>query len=157
MAHFSVSAKPSSAKSSVFLSTDSLSWSNRAETLLHEGRYDTALHCLYEAAKETPDINNYVSQVVCLIHLGQPQDALLASDRAIAMNSEHRQAWLFRGVALHRLGRFREAYACYDLALGQHDTKHRSSLWKGFRIWLKPLQSLVKKVLKGGGSHLPLH
>jgi hypothetical protein len=53
-----------------------------------------------------------VYQVVCLINLGQPHRALAVAERVLAIAPQYPQGWLYR-VALHRLDRYREAYASY--------------------------------------------
>lgn len=133
-------------------------WSNRARALLKEGDYEAALHCFCEAlVEETAVVDNYVSQAVCLIYLDCPEAALRACDRAISLASDSRRAWLFRGVALHRLGRFREAYACYDLAMGQQPSRRYASLCKRFRVGFRSLKSFLKEAFEGSHSHLRLH
>ncbi|NER80639.1 MAG: tetratricopeptide repeat protein, partial [Leptolyngbya sp. SIO1D8] len=92
------------------------SWSDQAHSLLEQGEYGAALEYFRQAVQTAPLADDYVSQAVCLIHLDRPQEALEMCDRALSLNSGHSRAWLFRGVALHRLGQFDEAYACYDLA-----------------------------------------
>lgn len=62
----------------------------------------------------TPD--DWVNHAVCLIHLDQPEVALEVCDRALALYPTHPQIWLFKGVALQRLNRYNDAYACYDQA-----------------------------------------
>lgn len=64
----------------------------------------------------TPD--DWVNHAVCLIHLDQPEAALEICDRALALYPNHPQTWLFKGVALQRLNRYDDAYACYDKAAG---------------------------------------
>ncbi|MEM9003565.1 MAG: tetratricopeptide repeat protein [Cyanobacteria bacterium P01_F01_bin.86] len=128
-----------------------------AKKLLEQGRYEAALRCFHEA--ETLSVlsaDNYVSQGVCLLHLARHQEALQACDRALALEPDHQQAWLFRGVASHRLGYWREAYACYDRATGQQlgQWTLESSPWGA---WLSFLKSLVKGIFNGRRSHLRVH
>lgn len=89
-------------------------WYNEGETLANAEAYDRALRCFKEAAIVCPqEVSVLVYQAVCLIHLGRPEQALALTEQVLAIAPEHSQGWLFRGVALHRLGRYPEAYACY--------------------------------------------
>ncbi|MGB3137704.1 MAG: tetratricopeptide repeat protein [Nodosilinea sp.] len=89
-------------------------WYTEGEALANAGAYDRALRCFEEAAVVCPEeVTALVYQAVCLIHLGHPDRALALADRVLAIAPDHSQGWLFRGVALHRLERYRDAYACY--------------------------------------------
>ncbi|MEO1094143.1 MAG: hypothetical protein AAFX01_04510 [Cyanobacteria bacterium J06638_28] len=124
--------------STVLSSTPVASAHCQAEELLRQGRYEDALQCFQQAAAELQAValaDNYVQQAVCLIHLERPQAALQMSDRAIALEAGHPQAWLFRAVALNRLGQFQASYKAYDRALGQRSRAAQS------------LRSVVKKRL----------
>lgn len=65
------------------------------------------------------DPDNLLHQAVCLIHLSRPEAALPLCDRALSLAPDNPQAWLFKGVALHRLGHYGEAYDCYHQATGE--------------------------------------
>jgi|GEM_PF-1911172 tetratricopeptide (TPR) repeat protein len=94
------------------------SWYARAEALACLNRYDEALTSL-EQAQELAGFEVaylWVQKAVVLILLDQPQMALTCCHQALQLEPTHNQAWLFRGVALHRLGRFREAYRSYQQA-----------------------------------------
>lgn len=127
----------------------------QAEELLARGHYGAALRCFQQAAVNLQAdalADNYVHQAVCLIHLDRPQVALQMSDRAIALNANHPQAWLFRGVALRRLGRFQDAYKAYDIAIGQCPRTTRS-----LRSSLKKRLAKFKSCLRGWlSSHVSL-
>ncbi|MBD2107169.1 tetratricopeptide repeat protein [Nodosilinea sp. FACHB-13] len=102
-------ATPSSPQDGVFQQ-----WYGEGEKLADAGDYDRALRCFEEAAILAPDqVTALVYQAVCLIHLGQPQQALGVADRILAIAPDHPQGWLYRGVALHRLGQYKEAYTSY--------------------------------------------
>jgi tetratricopeptide (TPR) repeat protein len=90
-----------------------------AHQLLEQGEYEAALHQFAQVPEAGQDADCLVSQAVCTIHLGRAQAALQFCDRALELNSHHPQAWLFKGVALHRLGHYGEAYTCYDRAVGE--------------------------------------
>ncbi|WP_052050203.1 tetratricopeptide repeat protein [Leptolyngbya sp. KIOST-1] len=89
-------------------------WYAQAEDLANTGDYARALRYFQEAAIVCPgDVSVLVYQAVCYIHLGQPSQALQLSETILAIAPDHAQGWLFRGVALQRLGRYPEAYACF--------------------------------------------
>ncbi|MBW4460241.1 MAG: tetratricopeptide repeat protein [Nodosilinea sp. WJT8-NPBG4] len=89
-------------------------WYGEGERLADAGAYDRALRCFEEAAILARDqVAALVYQAVCLIHLGQPQQALGVAEQILAIAPAHPQGWLYQGVALHRLGRYKEAYASY--------------------------------------------
>ena len=96
------------------LDSSSDQWFVQGESLANKGDYDRALRCFEEAAILSPgDGETLVYQAVCLIHLEQPQRALAVADQVLAIAPHHPQGWLYRGVALHRMGRYKESYACY--------------------------------------------
>ena len=147
-----------STMSSGSLRSNAQFWSDKGHVLLDQGEYEAALHCFCQAVQEVPTADDYVSQAVSLIHLERPKDALQACDCALSLTSGHARAWLFRGVALHRLGRFHEAYECYDLAAGQQPTQQQRSLWERLKAWFTPSKPLAKGVLKRSrSSHLRVH
>ncbi|MDB9526554.1 tetratricopeptide repeat protein [Oscillatoria sp. CS-180] len=85
--------------------------------MLDQGHYEAALDCLSQAPQSAHNSDNLVNQAVCLIHLSRSEEALQVCDRALTFTPNHAQAWLFKGVAFHRLGRHKDAYACYSKAL----------------------------------------
>lgn len=91
------------------------SWYNRAEALTCLGRYTDALASLEQvqtlAGFATTRL--WVQKAVVLLWLNRLESALTCCNRALWLNPDHSQAWLFRGVALHRLGRSKEAYRSY--------------------------------------------
>lgn len=130
---------------------------SKAESLLEQGQCEAALYCFRQAALEMQSADNYVSQAVCLIHLARPQEALRACDRAIAFDSNSPTAWLFRGVACHRLGRWREAYICYDLATGQSPRKQFRFPKIRVANRLGPLKALIKGAFNSQRARLRVH
>jgi tetratricopeptide (TPR) repeat protein len=117
-----VSLRPASSSSQA-LSSQALSqnndsfqhWYDKGETLANAAAYGRALRCFEEATILEPEaIAALVYQAVCLIHLEQPEQALAVTDRVLAIAPDHPQGWLYRGVAQHRLGRYRDAYASYE-------------------------------------------
>jgi tetratricopeptide (TPR) repeat protein len=115
--------------------------SAKAYQLLEQGEYEAALSQFAQLAEADQDADCLVNQAVCLIHLARPEEALQLCDRALALNSHHPQAWLFKGVALHRLGHYSEAYTCYDRAVGEQRPSGGGAL-----------AALNRKYLKGGQS-----
>lgn len=91
------------------------SWYNRAEALTCLSRYADALASLEQAQTlagfATPRL--WVQKAVVLLWLNRLEAALNCCNRALWLNPDHSQAWLFRGVALHRLGRSKEAHRSY--------------------------------------------
>jgi Flp pilus assembly protein TadD len=96
--------------------TQDSSCSLEALQLLDRGQYEAAQQRLAMSPNACQDPHNLVHQAVCFIHLGQSEAALWLCDRALQLAPRHPQAWLFKGVALHRLGRYSEAYDCYRRA-----------------------------------------
>lgn len=89
-------------------------WYGEGETLANAGAYDRALRCFEEAAVLVPnDVATLVYQAVCLIHLEHPQQALAVTEQILAIAPDDPQGWLYRGVAQHQLGYYKEAYASY--------------------------------------------
>jgi tetratricopeptide (TPR) repeat protein len=89
-------------------------WYAEGDSLANGGHYDRALRCFEEASILDPNnADALVYQAVCLIHLEQPQPALTVAEQVLAIAPDHPQGWLYRGVALHRLGRYKAAYASY--------------------------------------------
>jgi tetratricopeptide (TPR) repeat protein len=94
-------------------------WSSRADALSGLGRYEAALQNI-EQAQALAGLANahlWVQKAVLLILLNQPQLALTCCNQALWRSPSHLQAWLFRGVALHRLGQLRAAYRSYQRVL----------------------------------------
>ncbi|MGP1373526.1 MAG: tetratricopeptide repeat protein [Almyronema sp.] len=95
-------------------------WYLRGDALANLSCYHQAIASFQRAltfAASWPEVS--ISEAVCWLHLDQPQTALAACDRALEIAPTHAQAWLFKGVALHRLGQLTKAYRCYQQAL-QH-------------------------------------
>ncbi|MGB3202856.1 MAG: tetratricopeptide repeat protein [Nodosilinea sp.] len=95
------------------------SWCGRADALSCLGRYEEALQSV-EQAQALAGLANprlWVQKAVLLIVLNQPKLALTCCNQALWRSPSHTQAWLFRGVALHRLGQLRAAYRSYQRVL----------------------------------------
>ncbi|PSR19510.1 hypothetical protein C8255_01705 [filamentous cyanobacterium CCP3] len=96
-------------------------WYGEGERLANAGAYERALRCFEEAAIVDPQaVSALIYQAVCLIHLGQPKQGLALTEQVLAIAPDHAQGWLFRGVALHRVGRYPEAYRCYAQVSHSH-------------------------------------
>ncbi|WOD39849.1 tetratricopeptide repeat protein [Nodosilinea sp. E11] len=95
---------------------DAESWSSRADALACLGLYDDALQSLEQAQELAglADPRFWVQKAVLFILLNQPEAALTCCNQALWRSPSHRQAWLFRSVALHRLGQFQAAYRSYQ-------------------------------------------
>ncbi|MEA5448780.1 tetratricopeptide repeat protein [Leptolyngbya sp. CCNP1308] len=91
------------------------SWYGRAEALTCLGRYEDALASLEQAQTLAgfASARLWVQKAAVLLWLNRLEAALNCCNRALWLTPHHSQAWLFRGVALHRLGRVKEAYRSY--------------------------------------------
>ncbi|WP_197064747.1 tetratricopeptide repeat protein [Leptolyngbya sp. KIOST-1] len=95
------------------------SWCHRAEALSCLSRYAEALQSV-EQAQALAGLGNprlWVQKAVLLILLNHPKQALTCCNQALWRSPGHAQAWLFRGVALHRLGLCKAAYRSYQRVL----------------------------------------
>ncbi|MGD1908658.1 MAG: tetratricopeptide repeat protein [Leptolyngbyaceae cyanobacterium] len=116
-----------------FQADQGLDW---IQELMDRGDYTEALMRLEQSAVGDA-VDGVVAQAVCLLHLQQPKCALQACDRALALQPHHPQALLFKGVALHRLGRYRQSYDYYQQASPLVRSSHWSlSLLKG---WIREI------------------
>ncbi|MDA0266147.1 MAG: tetratricopeptide repeat protein [Cyanobacteria bacterium] len=108
------------------------SWYHHAETLACLNRYAEALTSNQQALilTEFKDIRIWVQRAAILIFMAHPEAALECCNLALFLEPDHAQAWLFRGVALHRLGRYQQAYRSYSrvthpVSLSWQDTFRR--------------------------------
>jgi tetratricopeptide (TPR) repeat protein len=96
-------------------------WYHRADALACLNRYEDALESLEQAQElagyEASHI--WVQKAVVLILLSRYEAGLNCCNQAIRQKSNYFQAWLFRGVALHCLGNYTEAYRSYYKASNQ--------------------------------------
>jgi len=115
---------------------------------LEAGDYHQAQQAFQSIPDSDRTVDDWVNQAVCAIHLEQPEAALVACDRALALNGNHPQAWLFKGVALHRLNRYDEAYACYDQASNQPDQLLQKSGKSSWYSRLGALRGVAKRILQ---------
>jgi tetratricopeptide (TPR) repeat protein len=114
---FELPASADAGSAQLAAATEFAHWYRRGEALSALGHYAEALRYFEEAIALGGDLAEaLIAAAVCLIHLERPQEALLLCDRVLAQTPEHPQGWLFRGVALQRLGRHRQAYAAYQQA-----------------------------------------
>jgi tetratricopeptide (TPR) repeat protein len=97
------------------------SWYHRADALACLNRYEEALDSLEQAQELAGFETSYiwVQKAVVLILLNRAEAALNCCNYALRLEPNYFQAWLFRGVALHCLGNYREAYHSYYKASGQ--------------------------------------
>ena len=116
-------------------------------TLLQQGDYATALNHLQQISDGERQVDDWVNQAVCLIHLDRAEAALEACDRALALTPDHPQAWLFKGVACHRLQRHEDAYACYNQALGKDQANQKTgAVMKTWQQQVTAIRSFAKHV-----------
>jgi tetratricopeptide (TPR) repeat protein len=116
---------------------DALFWHYQGEALANLGRYKEALQSFDRALERHPEaIATLVFQAVCWIHLQAFERALGCCDRTLAIAPHDSQAWLFRGVALQRLGQYRAAYSSYDQALNITRPSLRQRITRTLNRWL---------------------
>ena len=113
-----------------------------ALSLLEAGDYHQALQAFLQVPEPDRSLDDWVNQAVCLIHLNQPEAALQICDRALSLDADHPQALLFKGVALNRLNRYDEAYACYAQASGESADQKDPTPQTAKRPWYRRWQSL---------------
>lgn len=123
--------------SSLMLQT---STATMALSLLEAGDYHQAFQAFQQVPESDRTPDDWVNQAVCLLHLDQTEAALHFCDEALVRSGHHPQAWLFKGVALHRLNRYDEAYACYAQASSQSDQQSSQKIAEG--TWHHRWQSL---------------
>ncbi len=75
-----------------------------------------------------------------LTELGRIEEALIAYDNAIALESENAWAWARKGRALRLLRRYQDALECYDRALGLQP--RYAWAWKGRGMVLERMDRL---------------
>lgn len=93
----------------------------RVATLTVELRGMNVAHSLFaEATRRWPeDATAWLNHGIALATLHEPDDALVALDRALALDCKLNLARVGRGLALQEAFRVREALASYEEALGQ--------------------------------------
>lgn len=74
------------------------------------------------------DVEELTDANYSLFQLGRHTDALLAADRALAIDSKHVRAWVGRGASLSNLGRLEDALAAYDRVIAI-DSNHSHALF----------------------------
>ncbi len=106
---------------------DTAEWWDRAQdylirgnALLAQGRYADALPFLQQATQKAPQsANAWYSLGSTYMYLPAPRhaDALVAFDRAVALDSDFALAWASKANALNALGRYEEALAACETAV----------------------------------------
>ncbi|HTP47998.1 MAG TPA: adenylate/guanylate cyclase domain-containing protein [Casimicrobiaceae bacterium] len=124
-------------------SADSISWSNRAATLIRKQRWEAALEALAKAEKlSSVSVGWALNQrAQVMIFTGQPDEALALVDRQLALDTTDQEevgwAMLQRGRAYMALGRYDEAIAACERHVALDD-------W-----WLPHLYLAAGYALKG--------
>jgi tetratricopeptide (TPR) repeat protein len=93
-------------------------WRGRADALACLGRYEEALQSV-EQANELAGLRDealWAQKAALLILLNRPAAALNCCNHALWISPNDSQTWFFRGVALHQLGRYQQAYRSYQRA-----------------------------------------
>ncbi|PSN15159.1 hypothetical protein C7271_21120 [filamentous cyanobacterium CCP5] len=108
------------------------SWYCRGEVLACLNRYEEALDSLEQAQVfmgfSEPSI--WLEKASILILLNCLTEALGCCDYVLWRDPHSPQAWLFRGVALHRLGRWWQAYRSYQRAFYRAEPPLREGFWR---------------------------
>ncbi len=73
---------------------------------------------------------------------GNHEDALIAYDKALEVDSNHTSAWNNKGIILSRLKRYKEAITCYDKAI-EIDPKYANAWYNKANALRNFAQSLV--------------
>jgi tetratricopeptide (TPR) repeat protein len=116
-----------------------------ALSLLESGNYHQALQVFRQVPDSDRTLDDGVNQAVCLLHLDQPEAALQICNQTLELNATHPQAWLFKGVALYRLGRYDEAYACYAQAAAAGDPQPPQHLQRPWTRCWQALKTVTKR------------
>jgi tetratricopeptide (TPR) repeat protein len=101
-------------------SADSISWSNRAATLIRQQRWEAALEALAKAERLSSVTVGWVlnQRAQIMIFTGRPDEALELVDRQLALDTTDQEevgwAMLQRGRAYMALGRYDEAIAACE-------------------------------------------
>lgn len=127
-------------------SADSISWSNRAATLIRQQRWEAALEALAKAEKLSSVIVGWVlnQRAQIMIFTGRPHEALELIDRQLALDTSDQEevgwALLQRGRAYLALGRYDDAIAACERHVALDD-------W-----WLPHLYLAAGYALKGDAA-----
>ena len=127
-------------------SADSISWSNRAATLIRQQRWEAALEALAKAEKLSSVIVGWVlnQRAQIMIFTGRPHEALELIDRQLALDTSDQEevgwALLQRGRAYMALGRYDDAIAACERHVALDD-------W-----WLPHLYLAAGYALKGDAA-----
>lgn len=99
---------------------EAIPYFTQAEKLGHHGASDAIWLCQggpLSPIDEKQYIEDMYAEATQLAISKQPGKALLEFNRVLEMDSQHKQAWLNKGVLLEELGRIEEALTCVDRAL----------------------------------------
>ncbi len=112
-------------------------WLDRAAELVARGFLDEALFCCRRELEAWPgSIRALELQGLCLNDLGRFDEAILAFDRALALDHRRALALAGKGYALMGLGRYTESVACFDAALAQDPGLKEALVYKGLALYL---------------------
>ena len=62
------------------------------------------------------------------------EEAIASYNRALELNPDLAEAWISKGIALYRLGKFEEAIVCFEKAIELEPNNERAHLWRGKAI-----------------------
>jgi tetratricopeptide (TPR) repeat protein len=76
-------------------------------------------------------VTELLSQAQSMINSGNPDAAVTCLDEVLALDPDHPEAWVRKGVALERLHKLNEAIECYDRAIARDASMTTAYLHKG--------------------------
>ena len=95
-----------------------LGWRNLGRAYWDRGQIDDAVRCYKKAVRlDVKDWNSWTQLSAVLLRKHDPDAALEAVDRAIALNRQYAQAHANRGSVLDRMGRRQEALQAFNEAI----------------------------------------
>lgn len=107
--------------------------------------YTKSSELFRKALSIKPSAKIYCNDAVCMIHLGQFEEAINKCDQALRIDSKYAMAMNNRGVALERLCHYKEAIKEYDKA-SKIDAMNFLFFYNKGSLWLKLKE--YKKALK---------
>ncbi|NJN19905.1 MAG: tetratricopeptide repeat protein [Leptolyngbya sp. RL_3_1] len=117
------------------------------QSLMEQGHYGEALIYL-ERSNVGNCVDGAIALAVCQLHLQRPAAALETCNQALEIYPHHPQALLFKGVALHRLGQYRAAYAYYRRASpASQPARRRWSVFQQVKHSVKNLSRWMAKAI----------
>jgi tetratricopeptide (TPR) repeat protein len=121
---------------------------DRARSFMQAQRWNAALNTANRAiGLDCERYEGWMLRANALLMLERLDEALLSCDRASALNHSPKVVAL-RGMVLHRLGHYEEAYNHYRQAIGRKSTfqpiqARSKSFWQNFQDYLQAVSKRV--------------